>query len=76
MIDNHDEYAYLGTKTGDVLEISIEKAMYKRVGPSGQLFSLGVEAINVLPNGDIVIGAGRGVIAKLDITTMKVKSQG
>lgn len=38
IVDNRDEYAYLGTKTGDILEISIEKAIFKRVGPVGSLF--------------------------------------
>jgi len=35
LIDHQDEYAYLGTKTGDVLEVSINKAIFKRVGPVG-----------------------------------------
>jgi len=46
LIDNSDEYAYLGSKTGDVVEVSLGHAIYKRVGPSGQLFSQGVECLH------------------------------
>jgi hypothetical protein len=35
IVDYNDEYAYLGTKTGDVIEISVERAIMKRVGPVG-----------------------------------------
>jgi hypothetical protein len=38
-IDNTDSFAYVGTKTGDVLEVNIERAIYKRLGPVGKLFS-------------------------------------
>ena len=37
-IDQNDEYAYCGTTTGDVLEINIERAIYKRIGPVKKLF--------------------------------------
>jgi hypothetical protein len=39
IIDNNDEYAYCGTTTGDVLEISIDRALFKRLGPYNKLFS-------------------------------------
>jgi len=50
-----------------VLEINIERAIYKRLGPIKKLFSLGVETLGILPNGDIIVGAGNGTIAKLSI---------
>jgi cilia- and flagella-associated protein 52 len=45
IIDRNDEYVYCGTTTGDVLEISIERAIFKRIGPYNKLFSKGVSAI-------------------------------
>ena len=57
-IDHHDEYVYCGTKTGDVFEINIDKAIYKRVGPMKKLFSLGITAMRILSNGDILVGTG------------------
>ena len=39
-------------------EINIEKAIYKRVGPVKKLFSLGITAIKLIPNGDILVGTG------------------
>lgn len=66
-IDASDSYCYCGTKTGDVFEINIERAIYKRLGPVKKLFSLGIGTIGLLPNGDIIVGAGDGTLAKLSI---------
>jgi len=73
-IDSADQFAYCGTKTGDILEVSIENAIFKRVGPVKGLFSLGVTVISLLPNGDIVVGSGDGKIAKISIQTMQIKA--
>jgi hypothetical protein len=71
-IDHHDEFVYCGTKTGDVFEINIDKAIYKRVGPVKRLFSLGITAIRILSNGDILVGTGEGKLAKISIQDMNL----
>lgn len=38
-IDASDSVAILGTKTGDIIEISLERALFKRIGPVKRLFS-------------------------------------
>lgn len=38
VIDQADKFAYLGTKTGDMVEISLERALFKRIGPVKKLF--------------------------------------
>lgn len=73
IIDQNDEYAYVGTSTGDVLEISIERALFKRLGPYNKLFSQGIASLGQLPNGDIIVGAGDGSLNKLSIQDMKIK---
>jgi len=73
-IDAEDQFAYCGTKTGDFLEVNLEKAIFKRVGPVKKLFSLGVVTIALLPNGDIIIGGGDGRLSKISIQTMMVKA--
>lgn len=67
IIDQNDEFAYCGTSTGDVLEVSIDRALFKRLGPYNKLFSQGVAALGQLPNGDIIVGAGDGSLNKLSI---------
>jgi WD40 repeat protein len=57
-VDHNDGYVYCGTKTGDVFEVNIDKAIYKRVGPVKKLFSLGISCIKILPNGDLIVGTG------------------
>lgn len=38
-IDPSDQFAFLGTKTGDIVEVSLERALFKRIGPVKRLFS-------------------------------------
>jgi hypothetical protein len=65
IIDPNDQHAYLGTKTGDIIEISLHKALFKRIGPVKRLFSQGVNCVNHLSNGDLLVGAGDGTVAKI-----------
>jgi cilia- and flagella-associated protein 52 len=74
-IDPTDQFAYLGTKTGDIVEISLERALFKRFGPIKRLFSQGINTINILANNDIIIGAGDGTIAKVGMKDMLLKSE-
>ncbi|OMJ75837.1 hypothetical protein SteCoe_24939 [Stentor coeruleus] len=75
VIDPTDSFAYVGTRTGDILEINLERASYKRCGPARKLFSQGVQCLALMNNGDILVGAGDGTIAKLAGQTLQVKCQ-
>jgi WD40 repeat protein len=75
VIDPTDTFAYVGTRTGDILEINLERASYKRCGPARKLFSQGVQCLALMNNGDILVGAGDGTIAKLAGQTLQVKCQ-
>lgn len=41
-VDPTDSYAYCGTRTGDVIEMLIDKAAFKRIGPINRVFKGGV----------------------------------
>ena len=45
------------------------------MAPYGKNFSLGVKSLGILPNGDFLVGAGDGTVAKISIQTMKVKKR-
>lgn len=75
MIDPTDSFAFLGTKTGDIVEIDIQRNLYKRIGPGKKLFSQGVQSIKLLSNGDILLGAGDGTIAKVSPQDMVIRKQ-
>lgn len=75
VINNDDKLAFLGTKTGDILEISLEKALFKRIGPAKKLFSQGVNCVNLLSNDDLMVGAGDGTVAKVSFKDFVVKSE-
>jgi WD40 repeat protein len=38
-IDPTDTYGYVGTQTGDIIEVYLEKSNFKRLGPVKRLFS-------------------------------------
>ena len=67
ILDDYDDYVFCGTTTGDILEIDIKQAAFKRLAPVGKNFSLGVLSISIHTNGDLVVGAGDGTIAKVSI---------
>lgn len=74
-LDPLDKFGYFGTKTGDLLEIDLKNAMYKRQGPLKTLFAQGINTIKLLPNSDIIIGAGDGAIAKIGYSDFKIKKE-
>jgi len=74
-IDSKDELAYLGTRTGDIIEIDLQRSLFKRIGPAKRLFSLGINVINLLRTGDLIIGAGDGTIARIGSKDMLIKSE-
>lgn len=53
----------------------MEKAIYKRVGPIKKLFSLGINCIRILPNGDLIVGSGEGKLGRISIQTMQLSQQ-
>jgi hypothetical protein len=70
VVDDTDQFAYAGTKTGDILEFGLERALYKRSGPVRNLISQGVNCMGLLANGDLLIGAGDGTVAKMSTQNM------
>ena len=75
VIDPTDQLAYVGTRTGDILELNLERAIYKRCGPVRKLFAQGVQCLALLGNGDLLVGTGDGTIAKLGSQNLQVKGQ-
>jgi WD40 repeat protein len=70
-----DSVAYLGTLTGDIIEISLDKRLFKRIGPAKRLFQKGINVMKLLSNGDLLVGAGDGTVAKLSTTNLALKSE-
>ena len=70
-----DKFAYFGTKSGDILEIDLENAIYKRIGPMKRLFPQGVNTIKMLPNSDLLVGTAEGLLAKINYSDFRVKKE-
>jgi len=65
LFSEDDKIAYCGNNSGDILEIDVERALYRRMGPPKRPFPLGVTVLVPLPGGDLLIGTGDGTLAKL-----------
>lgn len=74
-IDPSDTFAYCGTRTGDILEIFIDKASFKRVGPLNRIFQNGVSQILVTSPSDLILGAGDGSLVRVNRKTMKIEDE-
>jgi len=75
LLDPQDDTACCGTQSGDMLEVSLDRALFKRVVPPHKAFALGITISKMMPNGDILAGTGDGILARLTAGTMRVKSQ-
>jgi hypothetical protein len=38
----------MGTLTGDIIEINLERGLYKRIGPAKRLFQQGINVLSLL----------------------------
>ena len=76
IIEPKDKFAYVGTETGDILEIDLEIAIYKRIGPVKRLFPQGINCIKLLPNKDLLLGSKEGIIAKVNFNDFRIKKEG
>jgi WD40 repeat protein len=74
-IDATDTYAYCGTRTGDILEIFLDKANFKRVGPMNRIFQNGISSIIVMSTSELTIGAGDGSVVKVNRKSMKIEEE-
>jgi hypothetical protein len=72
-IDPTDTYAYCGTRTGDILEIFLDKLNFKRVGPINRIFTGGIHNIIGSLKNVLFVGAGDGTLARINKRTMKIE---
>eukprot|EP00658_Telonema_sp_P-2_P060202 TRINITY_DN4917_c0_g5_i3.p1 TRINITY_DN4917_c0_g5~~TRINITY_DN4917_c0_g5_i3.p1 ORF type:complete len:323 (-),score=64.49 TRINITY_DN4917_c0_g5_i3:100-1068(-) len=70
-IDDDDETMYVGTATGDVLQIGTGRCLMQQVGPK-TLFSDSVTCIIGTPSGHLIVGAGNGALAVLEKSSLKI----
>ncbi len=64
-VDSRDQYAYCGTTSGDVLQVSLERVLFRNSGPAKDPIQVGATACCEAPNGDMIVGGGDGSISVL-----------
>jgi|Transcript_17783 WD40 repeat protein len=74
LLSHDDSTVYCGTQTGDLLEVTLQRALFQRSSPKSPL-PQGITCSALLPDGDLLIGTGEGTIARLASSTLKIKSQ-
>jgi WD40 repeat protein len=71
LVSADDSTVYCGTQTGDFLEVTLDRALFKRSTPK-QPFSQGITCSALLNDGDMLVGTGDGTIARIQGGTLKV----
>mmetsp|Transcript_19688 Transcript_19688/g.49432 ORF Transcript_19688/g.49432 Transcript_19688/m.49432 type:complete len:624 (+) Transcript_19688:134-2005(+) len=74
VIDANDEFAYCGTKSGDLLQISLARCLFKRTAGNKKNFPQGITASLMLNNGDIICGTGAGLLVKFSSSDLSVRA--
>uniref|UniRef100_A0A8C4WUP8 Cilia- and flagella-associated protein 52 n=1 Tax=Eptatretus burgeri TaxID=7764 RepID=A0A8C4WUP8_EPTBU len=70
-VEKTDEYFYCGTSSGDVLCVNLKTHHLISCNPSKKKFSQGVTALQLLPDGELCIGAGDGTLVVCHPLKMK-----
>lgn len=68
-IDEIDEHAFCGTRSGDVLEVSLSKGIYNRSGPIKQKYPGCINQV-ICKNKNIYVGTSEATFARFDKTTL------
>jgi len=72
-VSANDSQAYCGSQSGDLVEIGLAQKIQKRIGPVKTQFPLGISVCALIPQGgDLLVGTGDGVIAKISTSTLRV----
>ncbi|CRG95193.1 conserved Plasmodium protein, unknown function [Plasmodium gallinaceum] len=71
-LKENDEYAYLGTTTGDVLIVNIKTKVLEKIIPENYLFSNGINVIKIIDDSTILTGSGDGFVSLIDVNEKKV----
>ena len=70
-IDVIDENAYCGTRSGDIMEVSLVKGIYSRSGPIDKKISGGVNQVLSM-NKSIYAGTSSGIFVKIDKKSLTI----
>ena len=75
-IDSYDDFAYCGTRSGDILEVSLAKGIYSRSGPVDKKFVGAVNQIISTSNfKSLYVGTSEGKFARVDKKTLLVNGE-
>jgi len=78
LIDHEDQFVHCGSTTGDFLQVDVGSGLFKQLCPKGgpgKSFQLGVTCSALLPDGDMLLGTGDGIVARISGQSLAMKSQ-
>ena len=70
-VDLIDEFAYCGTRSGDVLEVSLTKGIYSRSGPVNKKFHGSVNHLSSKFK-NLYVGTSEGKLARIDKKSLNI----
>ncbi|CAI8045501.1 Cilia- and flagella-associated protein 52 [Geodia barretti] len=60
-----DDYMFCGTSSGDVLQVNLSTRLIQFYGPQKNKLSCGIQSLQLLPNGGMLVGSGEGTLTTL-----------
>ena len=54
-----------------LFQVNMKTRLFRHYGPQKEKFSLGIQALQILKTGDVLVGAGDGTVALLKSQTYK-----
>ena len=73
-VDMIDEHCYCGTRSGDILEVSLSKGIFERSGPVDKKFKGAVNQV-ISKFKDLYVGTSDGTFARIDKHTLLTKGE-
>uniref|UniRef100_A0A665THZ6 Cilia- and flagella-associated protein 52 n=1 Tax=Echeneis naucrates TaxID=173247 RepID=A0A665THZ6_ECHNA len=73
-ISEDDQFVFCGTTSGDIMKINMRTGLLSDCGPVKTKFSLGVNVLQILKSGELLVGAGSGTFSlcsKSNFKTLK-----
>lgn len=68
-VTEDDQFFYSGTTSGDILKVNIKTKLFSHYGPMKEKFSKGILALQLMKTGDILVGAGDGTVAVVNLVS-------
>lgn len=74
-LKENDEYAYVGTTTGDIFVINVKAKILEKIVPDVHLFGNGINVIKIVDDNTILTGSGDGFLSLINLNDRRIEKK-